>query len=253
MEDSLKSLLALLGGGAVVLASLAGFAYWLFKQFSDKWLTAKFSERLEAYKHEQQKELEELRFKISGLLDRTTKLYQREFEVLPEAWAKLVIAHATVQGVVAALQQYPDLDQMNPKQLEEFIQNSQLRQWQKDELRSSQSKTKYYQGASNWVRMWDAQEVCREYFVYERKNGIFIRNEIKEAFNAISGLMNDALFEYKFELQHGDTDNRNHLERWADRTKFSKQSKQLLDDVEKIVQRRLWDSQDAFPAASLHP
>ncbi|KIZ34836.1 MULTISPECIES: hypothetical protein [Rhodopseudomonas] len=246
MEDDFKSALALLGGGAVILAGLSGFAYWLFKLFSEKWLTAKFNERLEAYKHQQIKELEEFRFKISGLLDRTTKLYQREFEVLPEAWSKLVIAHATVESVVSALQQHPDLAQMNPNQLEEFIQKSSLNQWQKDELRSSPSKTKYYQTASNWVRMWDAQELCRDYFVYERRNGIFIRNEIKDAFNAISRLMNDALLEYKFELQFGDTDYRNTLERWAERRKFSKQSKQLLDDVEKIVQQRLWDSQDAF-------
>jgi len=96
---------------------------------------------LEAYKHQQQKELEELRFKISGLLDRTTKLHQREFEVLPEAWAKLVIAHAKVQGLVSAFQEHPDLDRMTPKQLEEFIQNSQLKQWQKDELRSADGNT----------------------------------------------------------------------------------------------------------------
>lgn len=119
-------------------------------------------------------------------------------------------------------------------------------------FRNSQSKTKYYQTASNWVRMWDAQKVCRDYFIYERKNGIFIRNEIKEAFSAVSGLMNDALFEYKYELQHGDTDNRNYRERWIERLKFSNQSKQLLDDVEKIVQRRLWDSQDAFSEVPSH-
>src|SRR6266478_2766141 len=137
MKQTALDLLALVGGGVAVVAGTVALAYWLFKLFSEKWLTAKFEERLAAYKHQQQKELEELRFKISSLMDRTTKLYQREFEVLPEAWAKLVIAHATVQGVVSALQQYPDLDRMNDKQLEEFVQTSQLKQWQKDELRDS--------------------------------------------------------------------------------------------------------------------
>jgi hypothetical protein len=50
MRDTLTNLLALAGGGAVVIAAIAGFSYWLFKLFSEKWLTARFNERLEDYK-----------------------------------------------------------------------------------------------------------------------------------------------------------------------------------------------------------
>jgi hypothetical protein len=239
----LQELLAFVGGSAVVLAGSAGFAYWLFKQFSEKWLTAKFNERLEAYKHQQQKELEELRFKISGLLDRTVKLHQREFEVLPETWAKLVIAHANVQGLVSAFQEYPDVNRMSSKQLEEFIENSPLRPWQKDELRNASDKTEYYVDARNWVRTWDVREICRDYFVYEKKNSIFIRTEIKDAFKTVSDLMNAALVEHEFELQHRKMDNRSHNDRWVERTKFSKESPTLLESTEKLVQQRLWDSQ----------
>jgi len=57
--------------------------YWLFKTVVDKWLTAKFSERLENFKHEQTKELENLRFEINALMDRTIKLHQNEFKILP--------------------------------------------------------------------------------------------------------------------------------------------------------------------------
>jgi hypothetical protein len=64
MSTTITDLLALFGGGAAVIAAIAGFSYWLFKLFSEKWLSAKFHERLENYKHQQQKELEELRFKI---------------------------------------------------------------------------------------------------------------------------------------------------------------------------------------------
>lgn len=81
-----------------MLAGLAGFAYWLFKQFSEKWLTAKFNERLQAYKHQQQKELDELRFKISGLLDRTTKLYQRELRFCPKLGRSWLSPTPTFRG-----------------------------------------------------------------------------------------------------------------------------------------------------------
>ena len=52
-----------------------------------QWLDSKFAERLEAYKHQQQRELEQLRFQINALFDRVTKLHQREFQVLPDAYA----------------------------------------------------------------------------------------------------------------------------------------------------------------------
>jgi hypothetical protein len=246
MPETLKTLFALAGGGAIAVAAIAGFSYWLFKLFSEKWLTAKFNERLEDYKHKQQRELEELRFKINSLMDRTTKLHQREFEVLPEAWAKLVIAHANVQGLVSAFQQHPDVNRMNNKELEDLIENSRLKTWQKDELRNAPNKTEYYITASKWVRTWEVQEVFRDYAVYERKNGIFIREEIKNAFKAVSDLMSDALFEHRFELEHGARDGRSFTEIWAQRTKFSKESDSLLVALEKLVQHRLWDSQDAF-------
>jgi hypothetical protein len=51
--------IAVAGGGLVAIA------YGIFKFLGDKWLNAKFEERLTAYKHEQQKELEELRSKLT--------------------------------------------------------------------------------------------------------------------------------------------------------------------------------------------
>lgn len=238
MTETVKDLLAFAGGSAVAVMTVAGFSYWLFKLFSEKWLTAKFNERLEDYKHKQQRELEELRFKINALMDRTTKLHQREFDVLPEAWGKLVIAVGSVQGVVSAFQQYPDVNRMSPEQLTEFIDKSTMRDWQKQELRKAPDKTEYYQNASRWVRFWDVRDLYRDYFIYQRKNGIFIRNEIKSGFKAVSDLMQSALLEFEFELQHGTN-----FRQWDARTKFSKESDALMDALEEIVQQRLWDSQ----------
>jgi hypothetical protein len=248
MEKIIANIGAIFGYGILGIGTVSTVTYALFKLFSEKWLTAKFDERLASYKHQQQKELEELRFKISGLLDRTTKLYQREFEVLPEAWGKLVITHGNVQGLVAAFQQYPDLNRMSSEQLEEFVDKSALQQWQKDELRKTSDKTEYYQSASRWTRYWEVRELFRDYFTHQRKNGIFIRNEIKDGFKAVSDLIHAALIEYEFELQNG-----NGFRQWDARTKFSKESDNLLDLLEKVVQQRLWDSQTASLAQPAPP
>src|SRR4051794_22694874 len=106
----IEPLLATLGGVAVALGLTGAAAFGLFKLVGEKWLTARFDERLAEYRHAQQKELERLRFKINGLMDRATKLHQKEFEALPEAWGKLADANAIVQAIVSPLQQYPDLD-----------------------------------------------------------------------------------------------------------------------------------------------
>ncbi|MGQ2186068.1 hypothetical protein ACT4MK_22325 [Bradyrhizobium barranii] len=240
MPEILKNLFALAGGGIAIIVAVGGFSYWLFKQFSEKWLTAKFNERLEDYKHKQQRELEELRFKINALMDRTTKLHQREFDVLPEVWGKLVIAHGNAQGLLSAFQQYPDLDRMPPDQQTEFIDSSTLRDYQKQELRRATNKNEYYQTASRWVRLWEVRELYRDYFIYQRKNGIFIRNEIKSTFKEISDLTHKALVEYDFELSHGGE-----FRQWDARTKFSEQGDKLMENLETMVQQRLWDSQTA--------
>src|SRR5690242_14921631 len=85
LEEILKAV------GAVVLAGggMSLIVYQVFKHLAARWLESKFEERLQALKHAHGKELEQLRFRISALLDRATKLHQREFEVLPDAWAKL--------------------------------------------------------------------------------------------------------------------------------------------------------------------
>jgi hypothetical protein len=122
MRDIFTNLLAIFGLSAIGFGGIAAVSYWLFKLFSEKWLNTKFQERLESYKHEQQKELEQLRFKINALMDRTTKLHQREFDVLPEAWSRLVDAHDHVFSV-----QYPDVDKMNGQQLEELVGKIKIR------------------------------------------------------------------------------------------------------------------------------
>ena len=143
----LKDLAAIVGVALAGSAAFSGIALWLFKLFGEKWLGAKFAERLEAFKHDQQKEIEHLRFEINKLLDRTTKLHQREFEVLPRAWSLLARSYHSVKSITSALQAYPDIERMTTAHLDEFLSESPLMNWQKDELKVASDKNKYYQDA----------------------------------------------------------------------------------------------------------
>src|SRR5947207_131508 len=99
--NSLSDFFAAIGYIVVGAGAVGAFVWWLFRTFSEKWLNAKFEERLAAYKHEQQKELEHLKFSINAQMDRATKLHQKEFEAFPEAWARLMDAQGIMTSVVS--------------------------------------------------------------------------------------------------------------------------------------------------------
>lgn len=57
MYESLNTLLAAIGGVAVVVTALTAGAYGLFRLFAERWLKNRFDQQLEAFRHAQQKEL----------------------------------------------------------------------------------------------------------------------------------------------------------------------------------------------------
>jgi len=222
----------LLGSGA-----LLALALWFFKLFGENWLGAKFAERLAAFKHDQQREIEQLRFQISKLLDRTIKLHQREFEVLPKAWSLLAKSYHVVKGVTSPLQSYPDIDRMKSAQLDEFLADCPLQGWQKTELREAKDKNKYYQDAIFWHHVQRARDSCRKSGLFLLKNGIFLPKELKQQFQKIAGLSWEALVEHELNKQHELIPR----ERKAfDR--FDKEGEPLMKELEAAVQERLWSS-----------
>jgi hypothetical protein len=240
MLQTATTIFALLGGGVAAVSAAVAVAYWIFKSFSEKWLTSKFDERLAAYKHEQQKELEQLRYKITALMDRTIKLHQREFEVLPEAWAKLADAYASVRSIVLGLQTYPDLNRMNDAQLSEVLKGTDLPAWKQDEIKTAPDKTLAFQSELQWKRKNVAKDEYYKFNDYLRKNGIFIREEMKSKFAALGDLIHMALVEHELNLE-----NPHHPQSREHAIRLSKEGESTRSELEKSVQARLWDSQVA--------
>jgi hypothetical protein len=230
---------AILGGGGLV-----GVAYWIFRVFGEKWLTAKFEQRLAEYKHAQQKEIEELRFRINALMDRTVKLHQREFDVLPEAWSRLNDAHGQAIAFSSALQSYPDLDRMTDDQLEEFLNGTSLQAWEKSELKAEKKRTDYFIKRIFWHRLSDARAACREHHSYLKKNGIFIPADLRAKFYQLDTLIWDALTEAEI------NESMQVMPRALDNARaLQDRGPKLLDELEREVQSRLWTSQLASPSS----
>jgi hypothetical protein len=238
LKDIFTPLFVAVGGLIVVGGGLSTIVYWIFKILSERWLNAKFEERLVAYKHEQQKEIEQLRFKINALMDRTTKLHQREFDVLPEAWARMNDAYWEVKGLVASLQQYPDVNRMTPQHLDAFLAKCKLAEWEQDELSASSDKSKYYIDRISWHRIYETRITCGEFQRYLLKNGIFIPTDLKTKFSKLEELIRSALIEHKVGKVHG-VSNSMHKEL----TKLIEVGPGLLKNLEAEVQSRLWNSE----------
>jgi hypothetical protein len=232
IEPLLATISALiLGGGLLSLIPIG-----IFKLLGEKWLNAKFDERLAAYKHAQQKELERLRFEINALFDRTAKLHQREFEIIPQAWALLVDARSAVDSLTYPLQEYPDLNRMSEPQLEEFLEKSPLHNWQKAELKQENDKLRYYQSAIFWHRLSDTRKIFGDHHNFLLKNGIFMPPEMKVKFTELSDIIWNALIEHQ---AHKDFKKNIPLELKA-RAAFDKQGSELMKSLEREVQQRLW-------------
>ena len=147
----LGKVLAYGGGGAAV-------AYGLFMFWGKKWIENKFSKSLEEYKHAQNKELEELRYKINSQFSRITKIHEKEFDLLPEAWSKMQDALGHISKFTSIYQEFPDLNKMSDEALEEFLANSKLQEYEKQELRKAQDKLEFYQEHIFWHNYMEVEK-----------------------------------------------------------------------------------------------
>jgi hypothetical protein len=234
MDDILKVV------GAFVLASggLSAVVYGAFKLFAQKWLESKFSEKLASYKHEQDKEIERLRFKINTMLDRAVKFHQHEFEVIPEAWALLNDAYWATSAFISPYQQYPDLNKMTPTHLEEFVSSSILQDWEKDEILNETDKTESYIKRIFWHTLQNTTKTARDFNIYIVKNGIFLQPEIHQPFKDLNDLIWKAIngieSNQKYKVYPLD---------FTSRDKFLQEGPQHLENLEQLIQTRLWSTE----------
>lgn len=219
-------------------AALAGVAFWFFRKFGEKWLDTKFSQRLQDYKHTQQRELEKLRFSINALMDRTTKLHQFEFDVLPEVWARLIDSFNQAVDFVSPLQQYPDVDRMHPPHLAEFLSNCELAEWQKEELAVGPDKTTRYSKMIFWHRLHRVHASYAAFHNYHSKNGIFIQAELNKRLDTLSILIGAAIFEKKIDEENPVP----RPDRFANGDRLRKEGPEMLKAIETTVKTRLWNA-----------
>lgn len=224
-------------GVTMPLAAGAGFA--VFQFLGKRWIESKFAERLEKFKHEQNQEIEKLRFRINALMDRTSKLHQNEFEVLPTIWEKLREAYWKTIGLTSAGQTNPDLDNMSPTHFSEFVDKCQLKDWEKEMLKETEvgQRNRAFAERIRWHRYVDVRDCCYDFRNYFESKGIFVQQDLKARVHELSAMIFDALFEAQMEAQTPRV-----MTDLAKIDLLHREGRPALESIEAEIQSRLWDA-----------
>jgi len=217
----------LVGGGAT------GIAYLFLKWFGQKWFENRFAESLEEFKRGQSELLEQFKFEVNSRFNRITKIHEKEFEVLPSAWYKLQDAYGALVGVASPGQDWPSLNDYSTDQLESFLEQCELLDFQKQELRAAVDKLAYYQEKSYWRRLNAARKLLQEFKRYLAYNRIFLSKDLFGLFRKIEL----AMIEVEVELENPED------KPWVGTsklfTKLTKDVNAIMEQVEEVVQKRL--------------
>jgi len=216
------------GGGSATIA------YLLFQWLGKTWIENKFAQRLDQLRHQQALDLQRLRVEIDAMLSGALKLQEKEFSILPEAWAKLDEAHGLVSWLVSPMQQYANVDSMNAAQLEEFLIGTDFTESQKDEVRNTHEKGHTYQDIVFWHRLHKVKTTFGELQTFVARNGIFLPAELEEKFSKISELLWSALVSK--EVGHEAKDWKMQREGW---TKIKDETEPLYKAIKCEIQARL--------------
>lgn len=235
---SVEMIWAFAGQFGVTLVVAVGSAWALFRFLGDKWISNKFSERLEAFKHAQAREIEKLRLRINTAFDRTVKLHNREFEILPETWERLIDAYSLAMAFVSPTQSDPDLNRLNESELAHFLEHSVLHQYQREEVRTSPDKLAAYRQFIFWHKFYDVNEKRIHFERYHQGKALFIQDELNGKIKQLADLMWDALNEAKFERQHPNP----RMGRYENGAKLRAEGPALKDEIETAIRAKLWEA-----------
>jgi hypothetical protein len=223
---AIGAVLAIGGGGAAV-------SYGLFRWFGRAWLDQHFKKRFEELKHEQQKEIEQLRHQINSLYSRISKIHEKEFEILPQAWKLLNESYGAVFQAVSSFKQFPDLNGMSEPQFEEFLSNCALPSFARDELRHAEDRIQYYAKITREIGLSDARTARISLNNYLAVNSIFMTQSLRQQFKEI----NQALAEVLINEEIGTQSRSPELQKSA--AEILGRVPDMFENIESAVQKRL--------------
>jgi hypothetical protein len=231
--DAIGTLLLAGGGGAFIALAVT-------RIFGERWLNHRFATKMAEFTHAQDRQIEQLKFRISALIDRRTKLHQREFEVLPAVWAKIVKAHQEAARVLSVFKSYLDISEMDDEDLRAHLTSMEFSDRQIIGVMSSKRRQDEYVGIIEHRRMVSANNLLYDSNELYLTSAIFMQENLSDKFKSLLDLIRRALQEHKYEVSERPLPRIRNA-----REEFEKRSEIMLDEIKNDIQSRLW-SPDAM-------
>jgi hypothetical protein len=165
----------------VSLGGATGIVVAILRKFGNSYIDNQFEKSLENYK-----------FKINSKFDRISKIHEKEFEVLPVIWDKILDANSKLRYINNPYQEYPDVNRMIDVELDAVIDSYGINTIQKDKIKSSSDKLKTFQYFYYLRKFNDSGQSIRDFDHEYHKNRIFLTDEIDNDINAIRSILLEA-------------------------------------------------------------
>lgn len=232
-----------IGRLAVVLIPAGAIAAYVGRTYIDKWLARHFQGQLDALKHTQAQEIERLRAKIAGMLDRATKLHQHEFEVLPLVWDKLTTMMGSAVAVVSMFQSYADIGRMASDELEAVLDQTSFAEFEKAELRRlvGPPRLNLYTEMCDRDRLRIAFKERADFHNTIIQRGIFIEPPLRAKLMELSLLIVEALHN-QAEFNDPNNTERKMRPRSENSDRVRVTGKAIVDTIETMISDRLWNA-----------
>lgn len=216
--------LVLYGGGTTAIAFAA------FRLFSERWLQTRFDKNLEAFRHENAKELQSLRAEIDGALSTRLRIQEKEFEILASCWDLMNIAFGATQRYVSPFQQYPDINRMPEEAKKEYLDSEDFYEFQKIEVLQSARPNEELHRLIDLRRRNKAAEAHAEFHNELNRNEIYLSEEVLADFRAVADRVKHAII--KKEISKEGRDFKIGREAWDD---LEKECAPIVEQISKTL------------------
>ena len=228
------------GGGAAV-------AYLMIKAFGKGWLDSYFNAKAAKFKADQDIALAELKRvhdaalkEVQSVIDkdlhRARKLYDREFEVLGEAWTLLAKAFDVARSTIATF--VPQIDRLTEEERIRLYERNELKHWEIDHIRqfTGQGMMNEYVKIMQRRQLFRARELEQNLARCIVLNGVFMPAGFKQRFDVIDQLINEVLVEFEVRIDHP---------KLAENTQYMRltgEGERLLSELETVIHDRIWSA-----------
>ncbi len=206
----------------------------LFKMLGERWIESHFQKQLQLLKHEQEKELENVRLQIQLMHGRVSKIHQREFEVLPKAWIMLQETYGTSGKILTSVKpSWPNISNLSEQRRVAYLKSTSLLQVLIDEVNESDDPQTSFEYVMTGHTLAEAKDKLRLLSNFLIENKIFMSEEVWKPFWEIGIAIQFALHQYEF--GHEASDQESETDPWKAFARIAPS----LPELEMAIQKRL--------------